>query len=512
MTATAKPSLWHHRDFMKLWTAETISQLGSQVTLLGLPLIAVLVLRASAFQVGLLGTAEFLPFLVVGLPAGVWVDRMRRRPILIAGDLGRALALATIPIAYELDALTLVQLYVVAFTTGVLTVFFDVSYQSYLPSLVDHDQVVEGNSKLEISRSGAQLVGPGLAGALIDIVKAPVAITVDAVSFLGSALCIFAIRNEEPAPTRADGERPGMRREIGEGLRYLLGHPLLRPIAATTGSSNLFSSMLLAVFVLYAVRILGLRPAVIGLIFALGNIGFLLGASFASRIADRIGIGRAIVLGITLGIPGFVLIPLAPRSFAFLFLVVAMAFTGFGSSVYNINQVSLRQVITPERMLGRMNATMRFLVWGTLPIGSLVGGVLGSTIGLRPTLWVAAAGAFVPPIFVARSPVRPLREIPDPARDAAIGPVGDGEGLSYDPREREEESRMGDPTPGPLPTPEPQPPAPQPPIPQPEPPPAPPPVPQPEPPQPPVPQPSPVPHPERPDPERPPSPQPPVAG
>ncbi|MDP9295672.1 MAG: MFS transporter, partial [Actinomycetota bacterium] len=492
MMDARKPSLWRHRDFMKLWTAETISQLGSQVTLLGLPLIAVLVLHASPFQVGLLGTAEFLPFLVVGLPAGVWVDRMRRRPILIAADLGRALALATIPVAYELDALTIVHLYAVAFATGVLTVFFDVSYQSYLPSLVDRDQIVEGNSKLEISRSGAQLAGPGLAGVLIDLVKAPVAIIADAISFLGSAACIFAIRKQEPAPViHAEGERPGMRREIAEGLRYVLRHPLLRPIAATTGSSNLFSSILLAIYVVYAVRILYLRPAVIGLIFALGNTGFLLGASLASRIAERIGVGRAIVLGITLGIPGFVLIPLAPRSLAFPFLVTALVFTGFGSSVYNINQVSLRQVITPERMLGRMNATMRFLVWGTLPIGSLIGGALGSAIGLRPTLWIAAAGAFVPPVFVARSPVRPLREIRDPARDGAIGPDGYGEGRNYDPREQEE-NRMGDPTPGPLPTPEPQPPAPQPPIPQPEPPPTPPPIPQPEPPQPPVPQPPPV--------------------
>ncbi len=424
MSAERTRSLWRHADFMKLWTAETISQLGTQVTLLALPLTAILILKATPFQVGLLGTVEFLPFILVGLPAGVWVDRLRRRPILIAGDLGRVLALGSIPIAYELGVLHIVQLYVVAFVTGVLTVFFDVSYQSYLPSLVDRDKIVDGNAKLEISRSGAQLAGPGLAGALIQILTAPVAILADAISYLGSAFFVFLIRKKEP-PVEShlpDGSKPKMRREIGEGLRYVWRHPLLRPIAFCTGTSNLFSNMAMAVVLIFAVRRLGMSPGAIGLAFALGNIGFLLGAFLAPRVARRLGIGRTIVgTAMLFGLSWFPA-ALMTREIAFPLLVLGMFMGGFGGTVYNVNQVSLRQSITPDRMQGRMNATMRFMVWGTIPIGSFVGGILGGTIGLRPTLWVAAVGsllAFLPPFF---SLVRTLERIPEmPAGGPSLG-------------------------------------------------------------------------------------------
>jgi MFS family permease len=409
--------LWRHAGFMKLWGAETISQLGTQVTLLALPLTAVLVLHATPFEVGLLGTAEFLPFLLVGLPAGVWVDRMRRRPILVAGDLGRAVALGTIPLAYELGVLHIVQLYVVAFISGICTVFFDVAYQSYLPSLVERDQLVEGNSKLEISRSGAQLAGPGLAGGLIQLVKAPVAILVDALSYVGSAIFVFTIRQAEPPVPKhgPDGEpHPSMKKQIGEGLRYVFRHPLLRPIAFCTATSNFFGPMALAILILFAVRVLGLTPGAIGIIFAIGNSGFLLGAFLSDRVARRFGLGRSIIgAAVLFGLSGL-LLPLATPSRAWVVLIAASLFGGFGSVVYNINQVSLRQAITPERMQGRMNATIRFVIWGTIPIGSFIGGVLGGTIGLRPTLWVAGIGglfAFVPPLL---SPVRRLRHIPEP--------------------------------------------------------------------------------------------------
>jgi MFS family permease len=410
---TNRGSLWRHADFMKLWTAETVSQLGTQVTLLALPLTAILILHATPFEVGLLGTAEFLPFILVGLPAGVWVDRLRRRPILIAGDLGRAVSLGSVPLAYELGVLHIAQLYVVAFVTGVLTVFFDVSYQSYLPSLVERDQLVDGNAKLEISRSGAQLAGPGLGGLLVQALRAPVAIFADALSYLWSAMWVFLIRKKElPIERPAEGHR-SMRKEIREGLRYVWRHPYLRPIAFCTGSSNLFSSMFIAVLVLFAVRSLHMKPGLIGLALGVGNVGFLLGAFFAQRIAKRVGIGPAIIGSIGLASPVWLLVPLATPSTGFAILVITTLVTGFGGmAVYNINQVSLRQAITPMRMQGRMNATMRFMVWGTLPIGSFVGGILGNTIGLRPTLWVGAIGslfAFIPPLF---SPVRSLREIP----------------------------------------------------------------------------------------------------
>jgi MFS family permease len=414
-------SLWRHRDFMRLWSAETISQLGSQVTLLALPLAAILTLDATAFEVGALSSIEYAPFLLVGLPAGVWVDRLRRRPILIAGDLGRAVVLASIPIAYWLDALTLPHLYAAAFVTGICTVFFDVAYQSYLPSLVERGQLTEGNAKLEISRSGAQLAGPGIAGALVQFLTAPVAIAADAVSYVGSALFVVRIRQPEPdVPAHPAEDRPRMRSQIMEGLRYVLGHPLLRPIAACTALSNLFSAMVTAILILFAVRELGLTAGAIGVALAIGNVGFLVGAFAAERIARRVGIGRTIVgSAVLFGLAGFAY-PLATRATAVALLVAGGLLFGFGGVVYNVNQVSLRQAITPGRMQGRMNATMRFMVWGTMPLGALVGGALGGSIGLRPTLWIAAAGglvAFVPPLF---SPVRRLASIPEEEEAAAL--------------------------------------------------------------------------------------------
>jgi MFS family permease len=415
MAAELRGSLWRHADFMKLWTAETISQVGSQVTLLALPLVAITVLDASAFEVGLLSTVEFAPFVLVGLPAGVWVDRLRRRPVLVAGDLGRAAVLLSIPVAYQLGVLTIGQLYVVGFVTGVLTVFFDVAYQSYLPALVASDQLIDGNAKLEISRSGAQIAGPGLAGGLIDLLTAPLAVLVDALSFALSAVFIGLIRRREPAPERGPAERRSgaMRREMAEGLRYVLGHRLLRPVAACTATANLFSAVVYAVVILYMVRELGLRPAAIGLVFAAGNVGFLAGAVASGRLASRIGVGRAIVLGEGIGGLGLLAVPLAPPSSAVPLLVTGLAVSTFGATVYNVNQVSLRQAITPARLHGRMNATMRFMVWGTLPLGSLLGGALGTVIGLRPTLWVGAVGGLLAVLPVALSPVRSLRLIAD---------------------------------------------------------------------------------------------------
>jgi len=415
--------LWRHPAFLKLWTAETISQLGTQVTLLGLPLIAILLLDANAFEVGLLGSVEFLPFILFGLPAGAWVDRFRRRPILIIGDLGRMLSLGSIPVVYELGHLTLVQLYVVAFVTGVLTVFFDVSYQSYLPSLVDRDQLVEGNAKLEGSRATAQLAGPGLAGVLIQWIGAPLAIIADALSYLGSACFIFLIRRPEPPVEPHPEGKQKLRSEIAQGLRYVLGNPLLRAIAACTGTSNLFAQIGFAVLILYSVRRLGLNPGQIGLVFALGNVGSLLGAFSGSAVARWLGIGRTIVLSTLVFGPPALLLPLAPRSFPYPYLIGSVFLSGVGGVVYNMNQVGLRQAITPLRMQGRMNATMRFMVWGTIPIGSFLGGVLGNTIGLRPTLWVAGIGSCLPFLPVFLSPVRRLRTIPEPPEEPGAAEI-----------------------------------------------------------------------------------------
>ena len=233
--------LWRHPDFLKLWSSQSISLLGTEISQLAIPLAAILVLDASAFEVAAIGVAEFLPFLLFALPAGVWVDRLRRRPILVIADVGRGLALATIPVFYAFDALTIWQLYVVTFAVGTLTVFFDVAYQSYLPSLVNREQLVDGNSKLEVSRSAASLAGPGIAGVLVAAITAPYAILVDAISFFASGGFIFGIRREEPPPEKA--EQPSMRKELAEGLRYLLGHRYWRPITATVALSNGFGAL-----------------------------------------------------------------------------------------------------------------------------------------------------------------------------------------------------------------------------------------------------------------------------
>jgi len=403
-------SLWRNAQFMKLWTGQTVSQLGTQVTLLAMPLVAILVLHATAFEVGLLTAAEFAPFLIVGLPAGVWVDRMRRRPIMIVSDVGRALTLGSVPIAHAFGVLTLGQLYVVAFVSGVLTVFFDVAYQSYLPSLVDRTRLVEGNSKLEISRSGAQLAGPGLAGVLVQTVGAAAAIVVDSASYVVSVVFVWLIRGSE-APIDRTGPKRKMRTEIREGLGYVFRHRLLRSIAATTGSANLIDSAILAILVLFAVRELHMSPGLIGLGFAIGNIGALLGAFSGGAIARRIGVGPTIVFSAIVFSISALFIPLAPPSMPLPFLITSVLLMGFGGVVYNVNQVGLRQAITPERMLGRMNATMRFIVFGTMPLGAVIGGAMGGAIGLRPTLWILAGVGCLAFLPVLLSPVRSLREI-----------------------------------------------------------------------------------------------------
>jgi MFS family permease len=408
--------LWRHGDFLKLWTGDTISQFGSVISQLAIPLVAILLLDATAFEVAALGTVEFAPFLLLTLPAGVWVDRLPRRLILIVADIGRGVLLLSIPIAYAFDAVTLSQLYVVGFFTGCFTVFFDVAYQSYLPALVERDQLVEGNSKLEVSRSGANLAGPALAGGLIGLITAPYAILLDSVSFFVSGAFLVRIRKREPRPERpVDDTKTKMRHELWEGLRYVVTHPLLRPQAMSTGTSNFFSSLAFSIFLVYAVRELGMSAGLIGLAFGLGNVGWLLGAVLSNRLQLRYGVGTTSIAAMALTGPSILLAALAPASFPLPFLVAGGILGGIGAVVYNIAQVSLRQAITPERMQGRMNSVMRFIVWGTIPLGQLAGGALGSTVGLRETLFIGAAGGVLAVLPLVLSPIRSVREMPSPA-------------------------------------------------------------------------------------------------
>jgi Na+/melibiose symporter-like transporter len=337
---------------------------------------------------------------------------------LILADIGRALLLGSIPVALLAGSLSIEYMYIVTFLIGVMTVFFDVSYQAFLPSLVGREHLVEGNSKLEITNSAAQILGPGLAGQLIQSFTAPVAIIVDALSFLFSAMSLWMIRNAEEI-IHTDEQPRNMIREIREGLGVVFGNRLLWAIAGCTGTSNMFGSVWNAIFLLYLTRDLGVSPALLGIIFAAAAPGALLGALFARRAAQSLGLGPAIIGAMLLiqfmGIP----VVLASGSIIVVaaLLILSGFARGFGNVVYNVNQVSLRQAITPNRLLGRMNASMRFLVWGTIPIGSLIGGALGEAIGLRATILVGVVGGFLSVLWVLFSPVRTLREQPEAAAD-----------------------------------------------------------------------------------------------
>jgi MFS family permease len=405
--------LWRHGDFLKLWSAETISQFGSQVSNLAIPFVAILALDATAFEVAALGTVLFMPFILFTLPAGVWVDRWPRRPILIVGDFGRAALLATIPLAYVADVLTLVQLFVVAFLYGICTVFFDVAYQSYLPSLVEREQIIEGNSKLEVSRSAAQIAGPGIGGVLVQLLTAPYAVLVDAMSFLGSGLFILRIRDRvEQHVAEARERRPKLWPELKEGLRFVLGNPYLRAQAGCTATSNFFFSFGFSIVLVYFVRVLDLSPGVIGVVLSIGSIGSMAAAITTGRLTGRFGVGPTTLAAAFLQGPAMLLIALAPVDTPIPLLVVSGLVTGFVIVVYNINQVSFRQAICPERLQGRMNSVMRFIVWGTIPLGNLSGGAFATWVGLRETIVIGAIGAGSAFLWILFSPMRSVRNMP----------------------------------------------------------------------------------------------------
>jgi len=408
--APRRPGLWHHADFRRLWIGETVSHFGTAISQLALPLVAILTLHASTFEVGLLTAVEMSAFLVVGLPAGAWVDRMRFRLVLIVNDAIRALALASIPLAAAFDGLTIGQLYAVALVTSVSTVFFDVAYQSYLPELVSRDELVDGNAKLQASESVSQIAGPGLGGLIIQALTAPYAILLDAASFVWSAGWITAIRTR-PAKRPPPAERH-LGREIAEGFTFVVRHPILRAIAACTALWNFFAAIGMAVFYVLLARTLHLSAGVIGAINAVSAVGGLLGSFVAGRVAARLGQGPAIWISILVSAPTGLVAPFLQRNWTLVLMVVAQLLFWVSTVVYNVTQVSFRQAVCPPHLLGRMNATIRFLVWGVLPLGGLLGGVLGATIGVRATLLVAALGAFLPVLPVVASPLRRMRELP----------------------------------------------------------------------------------------------------
>lgn len=412
-----------HPDFFKLWAGQTVSLFGSQIGGLAASLTAVLALGATAGQVGLLRAASFAPNLLLGLFVGVWVDRVRRRPILIAADLASALLVASIPLAASLGLLGIAQLYIVNFLAGTVAVFSRVADGSYLPALVGREELIDANGKLEVSRSAAQIGGPGLAGVLIELLTAPAALVFDAVSFLVSALFLGAIRTTEPASPSSQTRRSVVG-EIGEGLRLVGRNPLLRAIAGSAGLGNFFGNVGGAVFVLYLTRELRLEPVTVGLIFGAIGPGALLGSLLAARLPRRFGLGRTLVGAALVLYCGGLLPALAggPVAPAVATLVAAQFSIGFGAVILNVNTIGLSQAITPDHLLGRLRATTGFITAGAMPLGALAGGALGGAIGLWPTLLVGGIGGFLGFFWVLLSPLRSLREQPAPR---AAAPAAD---------------------------------------------------------------------------------------
>ena len=376
-------------------------------------MLAVLILDANEWEIGVLGAAEFAAFLVVGLPAGAWIDRMRKRRVMIWADAVRALALGALPVLAAFGHLQIWHMYVVALIMGVATVFFDVSNQSFIPSLVRSDQIAEANGKLQATEQLAHLAGPAAAGWLIGVFTAPIAIIIDAASYVASFVTLLFTKDHEKL--RAPEDHAPLLKEIGEGLRWVFGNPLLRRIVGTTGVANFFGTISGTLLPIFVLRELGLTPTMFGLVFSVSAIGGLLGAIATPRIVAKIGEARAIPISAI----GFCLVPfflpaisLVPE-LAFPFLVIQFFLASFTVLLYNITQVTFRQRITPPRLLGRMNASVRFVVWGVMPIAALLAGALGTWIGVVPTLWIAAVGELLAGLFVITGPFWSMRELPE---------------------------------------------------------------------------------------------------
>ena len=420
MRKPRRPSggLWRHPDFIKLWSGQSISELGSQVSQLAIPWLAAVGLHASPIAFSLLGVLGFLPFILFALPAGVWVDRLRRRQILIVGDASRAVLLALIPILWAFGVLQIWHLLILQFAIGIFTVFFDVAYQSYLPALIEREHLIDGNSKLQLTVSVAQVAGPSMSGGLIAALTAPYAIVLDAVSFVVSSIFMLRMKHRENLPRQdANVERPRMWPQVKEGLAWVLGNRNLRHIAGCTASSNFFGTMGFTVLILYAVRVLHLSSVEVGAVFAVGSFGSIAGALVANRLQKKIGVGNSIVLCAILFSSSGLAFPLAPTSFPLPVLMLGTAIGGFGGVAYNITQVSLRQAITPERLQGRMNAAMRWIVWGTIPLGTLLGGTIAQATTLHTALWVGAIGSLPTFLWVLLSPLRSIRTMPEPVTE-----------------------------------------------------------------------------------------------
>ena len=409
---TSGQGILSHPDFRRLWTADLLSQLGIRLGMTAAPLLAVITLNATTLQVSLLRTCETAAWLLLGLFAGAWIDRMRCLPVLVVADLGRALLFASIPVAAWFGVLTLTQLYVVLGLAGLLTVMFDVAHNAYPPRLLAPEQLLPANAKLAGNHSIAAVVGAGAGGFLVQWLTAAVTLGLNAVTFLWSALWLRSIRTPEPRP--APAERPDLRREIGEGLRYVFGHPLLRPIVLNTTTTMLFQAASGAVMIVFLVREIHLSPSAIGLLSMIGLLGALVASWFTERLSAWLGDARALLIAsVGIGV-AFTLQALTGPGWQLVWYVAATLLAAICIIVAYILQMSIRQRLCPPDLQGRVTATMSFVSWGSAPIGSLLGGIAATLLGLRPTILLAGLATLLGTAWLFFSPLRTLRSIPAP--------------------------------------------------------------------------------------------------
>jgi MFS family permease len=408
-------SLLREYNFRKFWLGQTISLFGDQITYIALPLTGVLVLDATAAEMGYLGAAALLPHLFFALPAGVWLERVpRRRQVMILADIGRAGLLASLPLAYAFDSLTFTQLYIVAFGTGTLAVLFDISYMTLYVAVVERERYIEANSFLHGSRSFSYIAGPSVGGLLVQVLSAPAALLADALSFVASAL--FLGRLDAPEPP-LEQRTTKARDEVREGLAFLFRNSILRPALLGTATLNFFNYAFWALFLLYATDELGIKAGTLGLVLGAGACGGLLGAVVAGRLGRRIGLGPAFIFGMVLFPLPLLLVPAAegPRPVVLGMLFVAEFLSGLGVMILDINASAFMTALTPDRLRSRTTGAFNFVNWGIRPLGSLLGGALGSALGLRPALWLSSIAALAGVLWLLPSPIPALRELPEEA-------------------------------------------------------------------------------------------------
>jgi MFS family permease len=409
-TAERPASIWRNHDFLRFWGGQSVSMLGTQITTFAVPVLAITTLHADAGQLSLLRTVEFLPFLFLTLPVGLWVDRHRPRPGMVLANVVRALLLVGIAVAGLMGVLQWSWLYGALLVVGVCTVVFDVAYLSYLPAVVSRSQLVDGNSKLSVSSSVAEVGGPGIAGGITQALSAPVALLADAFSYVVSVATLLWIKTPDVKP-EPPAERVGLRERLSDGLAVVLRNPYLRTICLEAFTFNFFVQFGETLIVLYALNQLTLTPGMLGLFISLGSIGGVVGAAIAPRAVRRFGFGPTFVGGTALGCVSPVLVPLAsgPPLVSSILIATSYLGTGFGVTISVIGSVTLRQTVAPSNLLGRVNAVMRLASYTAVPLGSLTTGAVAGMVGARGALFVGVVGLLLPTLILLLSPVPKLR-------------------------------------------------------------------------------------------------------